>query len=190
MTHADSETASGIVVWIEGLPGAGKSTMANNLRVMLSQQGRQVEVLDGAEVRRMFSIDLGFSRRDREAHARRVSLVARMLAGQGSIVLVAMATPYETARRAARASVGPGFVEVWLDCPLEVCQARDPNGLYSQAEHGRLQHLTGVDDPFEDPLDPEIVVDTSRFGPEASARFVLDQLTAKGLLNRTPVSVA
>ena len=176
MASSEDESGGGLVVWIEGLPGSGKSTIAGLLRGLLLKEGRSVETLDGDEVRRMFSRDLGFSRKDREVHARRVSLVARMLAAQGSVVIVAMATPYETARRAARAAVGRNFVEVWLNCPLEVCQARDPNGLYSRAEGGTIHHLTGVDDPFEDPLDPEIEVDTSRGSPEESARAVLEGL--------------
>ncbi len=166
----------GFVIWIEGLPGAGKSTTATELRQLLNRAGRGAEILDGEEVRRVFSNDLGYTRKDREAHARRVSLVARMLSMQGIDVIVAMATPYETARRAARAVVGARFIEVWLHCPLEVCQARDPNGLYSRAEGGLLHHLTGVDDPFEDPLDPEIEIDTERTTAKAAAQRILEQL--------------
>jgi adenylylsulfate kinase len=171
-----AEKDPGFVVWIEGLPGAGKSTAATELRDLLTREGRAVEVLDGEEVRRFFSNDLGYSRKDREAHARRVSLVARMLSTQGLDVIVAMATPYETARRAARAVVGGRFVEVWLHCPLEVCQLRDPNGLYTKAEGGLLHHLTGVDDPFEDPLDPEIEIDTERTPAKAVAHRIYEHL--------------
>jgi len=170
------EKEPGFVVWIEGLPGAGKSTTATELRQLLNRSGRGAEILDGEEVRRVFSNDLGYSRKDREAHARRVSLVARMLSMQGIDVIVAMATPYETARRAARAVVGARFIEVWLHCPLEVCQARDPNGLYTKAEGGLLHHWTGVDDPFEDPLDPEIEIDTERTSARGAAERILDLL--------------
>jgi adenylylsulfate kinase len=184
------EKEPGFVIWIEGLPGAGKSTIATELHDLIAQSGRAVEVLDGEEVRRMFSSDLGYSRKDREVHARRVSLVARMLSTQGIDVIVAMVTPYETARRAARATVGRRFVEVWLHCPLEVCQARDPKGLYSRAEGGLLHHLTGVDDPFEDPLDPEIEIDTERNSPNAAARQILQHLLRHPMVPAAPASAS
>ena len=184
------DQSAGLVVWIEGLPGAGKSSVAHALKDLLALEHRHVEVLDGAEVRKLFSTDLGYSRKDRETHAHRVSLVARMLAQQGIVVIVAMVTPYETARRAARAAVGKGFVEVWLNCPVEICRTRDPNGLYTRSDGGLVRHLTGVDDPFEDPLDPEIEIDTVRNTPPEAARLVLERLRARGLLKPPMMATA
>ncbi len=178
----DTRAPPGLVIWIEGLPGAGKSTLSGRLSEMLAREGFHVEMVDGRVDRTSASSDLGFSRKDRETHARRVSAAARALAEKGAIVLVAMVTPYETARQTARATVGEQFVEVWLKCPVEVCRTRDPDGVYSRAEGGLLQHLTGVDDPFEDPLDPDIVVDSSRLPAEAVARSVFDQLHRGGRL--------
>ncbi len=153
--------SEGWVVWIEGLPCSGKTTLARTAGPRLSALGRPVEVLDGDEVRKLFSPELGFSRKDRETHARRVSYVARMLARHGVYVLVAMITPYETSRQAARSTVGDRFTEVWLRCPIEVCRSRDTKGLYRRPAGTAGARVTGVDDPFEEPLAPELVLDTS-----------------------------
>jgi adenylyl-sulfate kinase len=153
----------------------------------LRAAGRKVEILDGDEVRQMFSPELGFSRKDREFHARRVSYVARMLARNDVAVLVAMITPYETSRQAARATVGERFTEIWLKCPVEVCRQRDPKGLYRGSPAVRGTKLTGVDDPFEEPLNPDLVVDTSVHSVEDSAQRVVDHLTQQGFVRR-PIS--
>ncbi len=171
----------GFVVWIEGLPSSGKTTLSRAVADRLRAAGRKVEILDGDEVRQMFSPELGFSRKDREIHARRVSYVARMLARNGVAVLVAMITPYETSRQAARAGVGSRFFEVWLRCPLEVCQSRDAKGLYERSRTGGVAKLTGVDDPFEEPLNPDLVVDTARLDVDASTRRLLDFLAERKL---------
>jgi adenylylsulfate kinase len=170
----------GFVAWIEGLPVSGKSTLARALRDRLDADGVKVEILDGDEVRQMFSPELGFSRKDREFHARRVSYVARILARNGVAVLVAMITPYETSRQAARATVGGRFAEIWLRCPIEVCRRRDTKGLYGP--QGGRGKVTGVDDPFEEPLNPELVVDTAEEPPEASAEKILAFLRSRGYL--------
>ncbi|HTW56108.1 MAG TPA: adenylyl-sulfate kinase [Thermoplasmata archaeon] len=169
----------GFVVWIEGLPCAGKTTLSRAVAERLRGAGQEVEVLDGDEVRKMFSPELGYSRKDREFHARRVSYVARMLARHGVAVLVAMITPYETSRQAARSTVGERFDEVWLKCPVEVCRQRDSKGLYRGAVAGGPK-ITGVDDPFEEPLNPELVVDTSTEPVARSVERILEHLAARG----------
>ncbi|HYA10143.1 MAG TPA: adenylyl-sulfate kinase [Thermoplasmata archaeon] len=176
---------SGWVVWIEGLPCSGKTTLSRAASERLRSLGREVEVLDGDEVRRMFSPELGFSRKDREMHARRVSYVARMLARHGVVVFVAMITPYETSRQAARATVGDRFSEIWLRCPVEVCRQRDTKGLYRKDRVGGSK-VTGVDDPFEEPLAPELVVDTSAESVSASTERIVAYLAGRGVSAALP----
>jgi adenylylsulfate kinase len=171
--------ADGFVAWFEGLPCAGKTTLSRAVAERLRSQGLRVEILDGDEVRQMFSPELGYSRKDREFHARRVSYVARMLARNGVAVLVAMITPYETSRQAARATVGGRFAEIWLRCPIEVCRTRDAKGIYRTHPPGSAR-VTGVDDPFEEPLNPELTVDTSSEDAARSTRRILDFLAARG----------
>jgi len=133
----------------------------------------------------MFSPELGFSRKDREMHARRVSYVARMLSRHGVVVLVAMITPYETSRQAARATVGDRFSEIWLRCPVEVCRQRDTKGLYRKDRVGGTK-VTGVDDPFEEPLAPELVVDTSVDSVGAATEKIVGYLTSRGVVAAVP----
>ncbi len=185
MSGTSRSERDGGVVWIEGLPCAGKTTLARTASARLRASGREVEILDGDEVRQMFSPELGFSRKDREMHARRVSFVARMLSRHGVIVLVAMITPYETSRQAARATVGERFTEVWLRCPVEVCRQRDAKGVYRTGSAGGPK-VTGVDDPFEEPLAPELTIDTSVEGVEATATKLLTYLAGRGIAGAIP----
>lgn len=177
-------TSAGFVAWVEGIPCSGKTTIAHAVAERIRLDGRRAEVLDGDEVRQMFSMDLGFTRKDREAQARRVSYVAQILARNDVAVVVALITPYETSRQAARAIIGDRFTEIWLRCPVEVCRERDPKGLYrgSPALHGGK--LTGVDDPFEEPLNPDLIVDTETYSVESATRKVLDHLEERGFLSR------
>ncbi|HUJ78448.1 MAG TPA: adenylyl-sulfate kinase [Thermoplasmata archaeon] len=182
MANSAPSEEPGFVAWIEGLPCAGKTTLSRAVAERLRAAGRKVEILDGDEVRHMFSPELGFSRKDREFHARRVSYVARMLARNGVAVLVAMITPYETSRQAARATVGDRFDEIWLRCPIEVCRRRDSKGLYRTSVPGGAVKVTGVDDPFEEPLNPDLTVDTSAEPAEQSTERILRHLAERKLL--------
>ena len=174
--------SEGFVVWIEGLSGAGKTTLSRALAPRLRSLGWKSEVLDGDEMRRMFSPELGFSRKDREFHARRVSFVAHLLARNGVAVIVAMITPYETSRQAARSEVSGKFVEVWLRCPIDVCRQRDPRGIYRRSAEGAVKKMTGVDDPFEEPLNPELTIDTATLSVDESVDRLLGYLTREALV--------
>ena len=174
----------GFVAWIEGLPCSGKTTAARSVAERLRAAGWKVEVLDGDEVRQMFSPDLGFSRKDRELHARRVSYVARMLARNGVAVLVALITPYETSRQTARAIIGDRFTEIWLRCPVEVCRQRDPKGLYRGSAAFPGSKLTGVDDPFEEPLNPDLILDSAAETVADETWRILEHLAQLGFARR------
>jgi adenylylsulfate kinase len=172
----------GFCLWLTGLPSAGKTTIARTLAPRLSSLGWEVELLDGDEVRKGLSADLGFDRRSRETHARRVTFVAKLLARHGAIPIVALISPYRTSRAAARQEIGR-FVEVFINTPLEVCVARDVKGLYRRARAGEIREMTGVDDPYEPPEAPEVVVDAGRLTPEESAEFILRELERGGWLS-------
>ena len=182
MAASKREDGPGLIAWMEGLPCSGKTTLSRAVAERLKARGAKVEILDGDEVRQMFSPELGFSRKDRELHARRVSYVARMLARNGVVVLVAMITPYETSRQTARAVAGVPFVEVWLRCPLDVCRQRDPKGLYRKTQEGQVSRMTGVDDPFEEPLNPDLVIDTNELSVLDSVERIVGYLESRALL--------
>jgi adenylyl-sulfate kinase len=186
MVEGGASAREGFVVWMEGLTGSGKTTLSKATATRLRAAGWKAEILDGDEVRRMFSPELGYSRKDREFHARRVSYVAQLLARNGVAVIVAMITPYETSRQAARSVQGARFTEIWLKCPLEVCRRRDPKGIYRRTTEGGVAHMTGVDDPFEEPLNPDLVVDTSTASVEDVTQRILGHLQQKGFLEGLP----
>lgn len=171
----------GFVVWMTGLPASGKSTLAQLLRKTLSEDyGRYVEVLDGDEIRRGLSRDLGLSKEDREEHAYRVSYLAKVLARNDVIVIVSLISPYRSSRAQAREMVGQErFVEVYIRAPLEVCEKRDPKGLYAKARRGEINNMTGIQDPYEEPTNPDFVVDTTLSSPEETATWVIRQLESK-----------
>jgi adenylylsulfate kinase len=170
-----SATPTGTVVWFTGLPSAGKTTIANLVAKRLEHAGVPYEVLDGDVVRTHLSKGLGFSKADRDENIRRIGFVAGLLARHGVTVLVSAISPYRDVRDEVRATVD-GFVEVHVATSLATCQARDVKGLYAKHARGELRGLTGVDDPYEAPLDPELVLRTEDESPEASAERVLAYL--------------
>jgi adenylylsulfate kinase len=155
----------GATLWFTGLPSSGKSTIAQALAGQLTVEGRRVQVLDGDEVRPYLSQGLGYSREDRDTNVRRIGWVARLLASHGVVVLVPVIAPYADARDAVRAdhrAAGVAFGEIFVSTSLEVSENRDVKGLYARARRGELTGLTGVDDPYERPLAPELALDTAR----------------------------
>ena len=175
--------AKGFVVWFTGLSGAGKSTIANALKPELERRGRHVELLDGDEVRTHLSKGLGFSKEDRDTNIRRIGYVAGLVARSGGVAITAAISPYRDVRDEVRAQT-PGFVEVYVRCPLETLVDRDTKGLYRKALAGEIANFTGVSDPYEEPLHPEVVCDTSRESLEQSVSRVIDALERLGHLDR------
>jgi adenylylsulfate kinase len=166
---------NGFCIWLTGLPSAGKTTIAKALTPKLKARGWNVELLDGDEVRMGLSADLGFDRRAREIHASRVTFVAKVLARNEVIPIVALISPYATSRAKARLDIGR-FVEVYVTTPINVCEERDVKGLYAKARAGQIKEMTGVDDPYEVPEHPEITVDTLHQSADASAEYILHEL--------------
>ncbi|MEO5833691.1 MAG: adenylyl-sulfate kinase [Nakamurella sp.] len=179
------EIRTGLTLWLTGLPSAGKTTLANALADELRGAGRDVEVLDGDEIRTHLSAGLGFSREDRDTHVRRIGYVAELLARHGVTVLVPVIAPYADTRdevRARHAAHGTAHLQVHLSTPVAVCADRDVKGLYAQAARGEISHLTGIDDPYEVPADPDLRIDTSTRDVPASVRSLLNLLDGRNLL--------
>jgi adenylyl-sulfate kinase len=183
MTTRYWSDSPGFVLWLTGLSGAGKSTLARAVSDDLAARGHRVELLDGDEVRTNLTQGLGFSRADRDTNIARIGYVAGKLAKHGVAVVVAAISPYREARDKVRAGV-PNFVEVFVDAPLETCVQRDPKGLYAKAIAGEISNFTGVSDPYEAPLDAELVVHTDVEPVSGSAGRILAGLEARGLTKR------
>jgi sulfate adenylyltransferase len=174
-------TRPGVCVWFTGLSGSGKTTTADALVELLEARGRVVTVLDGDVVRTHLSKGLGFSREDRDANVRRIGFVAGEVVRHGGIVVAAVVSPYRATRGEVRAMLPGGtFVEVFVDTPIEVCESRDVKGWYAKARSGEVSGLTGIDDPYEPPIDPELRLETVGTTVDANARRVLDLLEARG----------
>src|SRR5215212_3600508 len=179
----------GFTLWFTGLSSSGKTTIAHLVGPELDRRGLVVEYLDGDTVRTHLSKGLGFSKEDRDTHIERIGWVASRLTRQGGAVIAAAISPYEETRRKARELVeewGP-FVEVYVEASVQECARRDVKGLYEKAFAGEIKGFTGVDDPYEPPADPELVIDTEAHDPEESARIILAKLEELGLV---PAEVA
>lgn len=173
----------GCVIWFTGLSGSGKSTLANAVEHLLHQRQQHTYVLDGDNVRHGLNKNLGFSPEDREENIRRIGEVAKLFADAGTIVMTAFISPYRADRDQARALIAEGrFVEVFVDCPLEVCEERDTKGLYKKARAGEIQEFTGISAPYEEPTEPEITVNTAELSLEDSAQVVVAALVDAGLV--------
>ncbi|MFN8447452.1 MAG: bifunctional sulfate adenylyltransferase/adenylylsulfate kinase [Anaerolineae bacterium] len=171
----------GVCLWFTGLSGAGKSTITEVLTVLILEHGRQMTILDGDVVRTHLSKGLGFNKEDRDINIRRIGFVASEIARHGGVVICAAISPYRATRNDVRSMFGEDqFVEIYVNTPLEVCESRDTKGLYAKARRGEIKEFTGIDDPYEEPLHPEIVCDTVSYTPEENARQISDHLIQQG----------
>lgn len=167
-------------MWLTGLPGSGKTTIARELEPELKKRGLCVEVLDGDEIRQNLSKGLGFSREDRETHLKRVTYVAKLLSRNGVAVIAAFISPYRNIREYARKET-TNFIEVYVKCSVEACAKRDPKGLYKKASSGQIKDLTGPQDLYEEPLQPDLVVDTEKLDLRESVDTILAKLEELGV---------
>ena len=172
----------GFTLWFTGLPGAGKSTLARAVCEQLLSRGRRVELLDGDEVRATLSKDLGFSKEDRDAHVSRIGYVARLLSRNGVAVVVAAIAPYRKVRQQIRDGQARPFFEVYLECPLDELVRRDKKGLYVKALQGDVANFTGISDPYEPPLTPDLHIRTDLESAEQSTAAVIGWLERTGVV--------
>lgn len=166
---------SGITLWFTGIPASGKSAIARETRDLLTNRGLPVELLDGPEVRQSLSRGLGFTREDREENARRIGYVAKLLSRNGVIAICAAVSPYRATRDEIRAHV-TNFVEVYVECPVEIAEQRDAEGLYARARAGVIDDFTGVSDPYEPPIRPEVHIRSDQETVASAARKVVKSL--------------
>ncbi|MCU0543982.1 MAG: adenylyl-sulfate kinase [Oscillatoriaceae cyanobacterium Prado104] len=171
----------GFILWFTGLSGAGKTTISKALEPELKARGCKVEILDGDVVRTHLSKGLGFSKEDRDTNIRRIGFVAHLLSRNGVVAITAAISPYRAIRDEIRA-MEPNFVEVYVKAPLATCEARDVKGLYAKARAGEIKGFTGIDDPYEEPLNPEIVCDTDCDSVAESVEKILTKLELLGYI--------
>ena len=170
------------VLWLTGLPGAGKSTIAGRLEQKLRALGKHTCLLDGDIIRLGLNQDLGFTQQDRVENIRRIAEVAKLMAGTGLIVIVAFISPFRSGRAMARNMMGDGkFAEIFIDTPIDVCEKRDPKGLYAKARKGELSDFTGIDSPYEPPEKPDVHIKTLDLSADEAADKVICFLKAQGL---------
>ena len=171
------------VLWFTGLSGSGKSTLATEVEKELYQRGVRTYVLDGDNIRHGLNRDLGFGKDDRKENIRRIGEVAKLFVDAGIVTLTAFISPYREDRDMVRALFGQGeFIEIYVKCSIEECERRDPKGLYKKARRGEIRDFTGISAPYEEPVNPELVVETERETVEESVGRVLAFLSSKGLL--------
>lgn len=180
-TNDPKKTQVGFTLWFTGLSGAGKSTIAHILEKKLKEKGLKAEILDGDIVRTHLSKGLGFTKEDRDANIRRIGYVASLLSRNGVIAITAAISPYREIRDEVR-EMHENFIEVYAKCPLDVLEKRDVKGLYKKARAGEIPQFTGISDPYEEPQNPEIIVETDKDNPEDSANKILKWLREKGYL--------
>jgi len=170
------------VIWLTGIPGSGKTTLALELQKFYQKKDLPVEILDGDEIRKTLSKDLGFSPEDRKEHNRRVIFVAQILVKNGVTTIVPLISPYRETRAYARKEI-PNFVEVWVKASVEECKKRDPKGLYKKALAGEIKNLTGLQAPYEEPENAELVLDTEKHSVEESIELIISTIKKLGYLN-------
>ncbi|ADY73984.1 Adenylyl-sulfate kinase [Desulfurobacterium thermolithotrophum DSM 11699] len=187
VTRKDREGMKGhksFILWFTGLSGSGKSTLSHKVEEKLFEMGVHTYVLDGDNIRMGLNKDLGFTEEDRRENIRRIGEVAKLFVDAGIVVLTAFISPYRRDRDFVRNLVAEGdFIEVYVKCPLEVCEKRDPKGLYKKARAGIIKNFTGIDDPYEEPLNPEVVVETDKMGVNECVEKIIDYLQSRKLLN-------
>ena len=171
----------GFTVWFTGIPCCGKTTIADQVAIVLKKKDYTVERLDGDVVRQGLTSNLGFSKKDRDENIRRVTFVAKMLTRNNVIVLATFVSPYREQRRNARKEI-ERFVEVYVRCPVEICIKRDVKGMYQKALEGKIKHFTGVDDPYEEPEHPELILNTDTESLEESVKKVLHTIEELGYI--------
>lgn len=172
----------GFTIWFTGLPCSGKSTVSVILEETFRKERGMVEVLDGDVIRTNLSKGLGFSREDRETNLMRIAFVCNLLTRNGVPNIAAAISPFDNVREQVRDLIGDGYVEVYTRCPVEKCIERDVKGMYKKALAGEIKGFTGVDDPFDEPEDPEVICDTDKETPEESAAKIISYLRSKGFL--------
>lgn len=181
--RASAHGHRGAVLWFTGLSGSGKSTIAHRVERMLIERGAFAYVLDGDNIRHGLNSDLGFAQKDRVENIRRIGEVARLFADAGGLILSAFISPYREDRDRVRRLMGPGeFIEVFVDTPLEICEARDPKGLYKKARAGEISNFTGLDAPYEAPTSPEVHLETENLSVDEAAGRVVRYLEQQHVL--------
>ncbi|HYO89542.1 MAG TPA: adenylyl-sulfate kinase [Candidatus Limnocylindrales bacterium] len=186
-----SAEKQGVVLWFTGLSGAGMSTTAEVRALLLLEYGRSATVLDGDVVRTYLSKGLGFSKQDRDANIQRIGFVAAEIARHGGTVICAAISPYQATRDEVRQMVGGDhFIEIFVDTPIEECEARDTKGMYAKARRGEITGFTGIDDPYEAPPAPELTLDTVAFSAEDNARRIIALLIERGLIPQEEYALA